>query len=338
MAVPRIREFITAVATLGFAAGVGFVVESVKTARDQYGPEARPMLATDSEQAPAETDSGILLAVEEIKLTSAGGTSILPLSTQETTITRVSAPASSLPELHRDALPMSAIRTEDCIMTAVAKPLPGAMVDVTMSAPCAANERLTVHHHGMMFTMATDANGSLGMVVPAIEEQAVFIMAFANGDGAVAHTTVPDLATYDRVAIQWYGAAGFQLHAREFGAGYGKPGHIWSGVAADKDVFSIGEHGSMATLGNTGMAGTLIAEVYSFPTGVAHRDGTINLSVEAEVTAENCGREIEAQSIERLHGGVLKRQDLLLAVPDCDTVGSFLVLNNLVADLKVVSN
>ena len=36
--------------------------------------------------------------------------------------------------------------------------------------------------------------------------------------------------------------------------------------------------------------------------------------------------------------GAMKTQDLTLAVPGCDAVGSFLVLNNLVTDLKVASN
>lgn len=335
----RIKEVITGVGTLGIAAGIGFAVESGETARDRYGLEGRPTLEFDGAQVPEQTDAGVLLAVQEIELTSAGGTGILPTPTRETTIKRVSAPATSLPELDRDAPPLSAIRTEDCVMTAFAKPLPGAMVDVTMSAPCARNERLTVHHHGLMFTMATDANGSLNMVVPAFKEQAVFIMAFANGDGAVAHTAVTDLANYHRVATQWRGEAGFQLHAREFGADYGKAGHIWSGgVAADMDALGSGKYGFMVTLGDADVAQSLVAEVYSFPAGMAKRDGTINLSVEAEVTAKNCGQEIEAQTIERLQAGALKTQDLMLAVPDCDAVGSFLVLNNLVSDLKVASN
>ena len=56
------------------------------------------------------------------------------------------------------------------------------------------------------------------------------------------------------------------------------------------------------------------------------------------MTASNCGREIEAQSLEIGPDGTLKTRNLTLSVPDCDAVGSFLVLNNLVSDLKVASN
>ncbi|WP_420014177.1 hypothetical protein [Tateyamaria sp.] len=216
--------------------------------------------------------------------------------------------------------------------------MPGAMVNLMLSAPCAANERLTIHHNGLMFTEATGADGMLDVVVPALTEQAVFIMAFSNGDGAVAQTVIDDLYGYDRVALQWRGQAGFQLHAREFGADYGATGHIWAGVEPDVAGMIGGQHGFLMQLGNRDVAQPLVAEVYTFPTSKTAQDGTIDLSVEAEVTTQNCGLEVEAQSIEMTENGNLKTQDLTLAVPGCDAVGSFLVLNNLVSDLKVASN
>jgi hypothetical protein len=62
------------------------------------------------------------------------------------------------------------------------------------------------------------------------------------------------------------------------------------------------------------------------------------LSVEAEVSELNCGQEIEAQSLQVGSDGKLKTRNLTLAVPDCDAIGNFLVLNNLLEDLKVARN
>ena len=62
-----------------------------------------------------------------------------------------------------------------------------------------------------------------------------------------------------------------------------------------------------------------------------------DFGIEVEVTALICGLEIEAQSLEVITGD-LKMRELSLSVPDCDTKGTFLVLNNLVEDLKVASN
>lgn len=342
VAMLRKKEIITVVGTLGIAVGVGFAMQSGDTAKERYGAAARPMAAfagTPAVPMSEQASADIFLEVEEIELTSASEGDILPALSKEASVLRVAAPAKSdLPELERDMPPRATPRVEDCVMAAIANPIAGAMVDLKMTAPCAVNERLTVHHNGMMFTATTDAEGSLNLVVPALTEQAVFILAFSNGDGAVAQTQVDDLENYDRVAVQWRGQAGFQLHAREFGADYGKPGHVWSGIASDVKALKSGEHGVLIQLGDSTVAEPLMAEVYTFPSGTTKQDGAINLSVEAEVTMNNCGLDIEAQSIEIIDNGSLKTQDLILAVPDCDAVGSFLVLNNLVSDLKVASN
>jgi len=329
----HMKEIVTAVGTLAIAVGIGFVMQSSEAAQERYGKSARP-ISIPAPEAPEETLNGNasadVLDVEDIELTSASEPA--PTSNADA-VQRVSAPADDVPP-ESDAL----AQTEQCAMTATATPTAAAMVNVTLDAPCADNERVTVHHNGMMFTETTDSDGGLSVTVPAMTEQAVFIIAFSNGDGAVAQTTVPDLGRYDRVALQWRGRAGFELHAREFGADYGQDGHVWTGAPQNAAGMVAGRNGFAMRLGDSLSAEPLIAEIYTFPSGMTERTGTIDLSVEAEVTNGNCGLEIEAQSLEMMGGGRMKTQDLSLSVPDCDAVGSFLVLNNLVSDLKVASN
>ena len=86
-------------------------------------------------------------------------------------------------------------------------------------------------------------------------------------------------------------------------------------------------------LGDGGTLAPQLAEI-NFPRA-AQRQGTIALSVEAEVSELNCGRDVSAQVLKLGPEYVLQTSDLLLSVPDCDAVGDFLVLNNLVDDLKV---
>jgi len=331
----RKKEIITAIGTLAIAAGIGFVMQSGETAKERYGAAGRPVPAPVTPQDIETGSAEVLLEVQQIELTSATEVSTVAIPGVEPNIQRVSAPAIvDLPNLEQDVAPL----TGACLIEAQADPLPGAMVNLSLNAPCAVNERLTIHHNGMMFTESTDNDGTLSTVVPALTEQAVFILAFSNGDGAVAQAKIDDLNGYDRVALQWRGQAGFQLHAREFGADYGTAGHVWAGVELDVVGMISGAHGSLMQLGNPAVAQPLMAEVYTFPTDMAVQDGTIDLSVEAEVTEANCGLEIEAQSIEMTDNGSLRTQNLTLAVPGCDAVGSFLVLNNLVSDLKVASN
>ncbi|NUH66889.1 hypothetical protein HTT03_16520 [Sulfitobacter sp. S0837] len=315
----RTKEILTTAGTLICAVAIGFVMQNSEAAEQRYG-DARPI-----------ADHGALLDVESITLTSGEFVNTIALPDTDAQLFKASAPQSlpPAPESHGAAVVAS------CDIEATARASEAAMVELSLEASCLPNERLTVHHNGMIFTETTDDEGQLNVTVPALAEQAVFILAFGNGDGAVAQTTVPDLADYDRVVLQWKGAAGFEIHAREFGADYGEEGHVWSGAPRDMAAAVTGKGGFLTRNGNTDVAEPLMAEVYSFPVSTATRDGDIALSVEAEVSQANCGLEIEAQALELRDQGEVTTRNLTLAVPDCDAVGNFLVLNNLLQDLKV---
>ncbi|MEO0402048.1 MAG: hypothetical protein AAF214_06700 [Pseudomonadota bacterium] len=338
----HMKEIVTAVGTLAIAVGIGFVMQSSESAKERYGTQARPDSIPDSvpavipgdETVTGNASADVLLQVQEIELTSASDSATAAVPSREASVQRVSVPANTDQPEPQDFLPLS----DACTVTAGAVASVGAMVHLTLDAPCAVNERLTIHHNGMMFTESTDDAGQVDLTVPALTQDAVFILAFANGNGAVAQVSVPDLAQYDRVVLQWRGRAGFELHAREFGANYGQAGHVWSGIDQDPTGLTTGETGFLMRMGNTQSPEPLMAEVYTFPSGMAAKSGTVDLSVEAEVTQTNCGVEIEAQSLEMMQGGQMKTRALTLSVPDCDAMGSFLVLNNLVSDLKVASN
>ncbi|WP_146590510.1 translocase [Puniceibacterium confluentis] len=231
-------------------------------------------------------------------------------------------------------------RTGDltCPVDLAATATAGAMVTLSLSAPCLGGERVTVHHNGLMFTEVTGKDGSLEVVVPALAQKALFIASFDNGDGAVASADVTSLGFYDRVALQWKGNTGLQLHAREFDAPYGGSGHIWNASTGDFAKTARGESGFLIQLGDAGSPDALLAEVYSFPVGTTESTGSIALSIEAEITADNCGTEVEAQSLELTGGGSMQVHDISLAVPDCDSIGDFLVLKKPLEDLTIASN
>ena len=324
------KSVLTAASTLAIALGIGFVMQKGETAQLLYGNNTPP--------AEAETETGeSVLDVQAIELTAADD---LPQAVEAPIIPKqdlvvlasVPTPELALPE-ETDAMPAE----PDCEISLDARPMKGAMVNLSLASPCQPNERLTVHHAGMMFTETTNENGGMNIVVPALQKEAVFIVAFAIGDGAVAQVEVDDLDAFDRTVLQWRGKNAFSLHAREFGADYGSDGHIWGGADRDLSGIASGDSGFMFQMGDVAAGEPLLAEVYTFPSSRSSKDGTIYLSVEAEVTDLNCGAEIEAQTLERQIDGSIKSQDLILSVPDCSAVGDFLVLNNLVSDLKVAA-
>lgn len=237
------------------------------------------------------------------------------------------------------ASPMKAPESaESCDIAMSGTEIAGALVKLSLEAPCLPNERLTMHHNGMMFTETTDDAGALDVVVPALAENAVFIASFSNSEGAVANVKMTTLDMFDRAVVQAEAFGSVGLHALEYGAGYEDAGHIWADAAGDIADAALGQGGFLLQLGNPDVTGATVAQVYTFPTGLAEQSGDVELSVEIEVTSMNCGHEIEAQALQVHAGSQPKVQTLDLTMPDCDAVGDFLVLKNLVNDLKVAAN
>lgn len=313
------RTFLISAATVACALGIGFLMQP-----SGHENPVMPVLDTS-----LQLSQDPVLTLEKMALTSARGS-----QAGET------APKYQVEISRQNPVPV-------CGMSAQADAMPGALVALQVSAPCRGNERVTVHHQGMMFTATLDVAGQLDLAVPALASTAVFIVepssvAAAVDDaggltpvappegGAVAIALVPDMARVDRIVLQWSGNSAFEVHAREFGAQYGEAGHIWHGADATSGA------GQVIRLGDSTQLAPRLVEVYSFQRDLSDVSGNIEISVEAEVTEINCGREISAQSL-RLSAGRMQTRDLVLAMPDCSALGDFLVLNNLVENLKIAA-
>lgn len=325
------RKITTVGGTIACALGIGYFMQQ-GDARSYPAPapaaKIEPVQNVELESVDPATD--VALDLEQITLTSAQpAEQPLPIPLQT---------ASVLPTGLSGVVADAALPVVGCDIAIDAKAGPLASVKLSVSAPCSRNERLTVHHNGMMFTETTDDAGKLGITIPALAKHAVFIVEFSNGEGAVAVADVPQLDEFDRIALQWAGNGGFQVHAREFGAAYGEKGHVWSGSAhlegAETDLTT---GGYVMRLGDAATLAPKLAEVYTFPSRRALKSGSVVLSVETEVTQANCGRDISAQTLELRGAESLHTRDLVLAMPDCSQIGDFLVLNNLVADLMIAS-
>lgn len=254
----KYRLFATGGLTALCALGIGYLMQMPP--RPAALPAPGLMQPEDMAAVPTESD----LALPAIL--GASAPDLETAAVPDMAVTRADiTPGLHLAGLTQDALPQPPADPDlphlGCALTAEARPLPDAMVALTLQAPCAPDQRLTVHHMGMMFTALTDAQGGLSLTVPALSEEALFILALATGEGAVAQTRVPDLAQVDRVVLQWSGDAGFQIHAREFGADYGTAGHVWAGSATRPGP----DHGQVMRLGADDTLSPRMAEIYSFP-------------------------------------------------------------------------
>lgn len=332
------KKLVLGIGTVAAAFGIGVVMQSV---------ESTPAL-------DAQIKSPEPFTVEDITLTASTGTRPAMLSTLMPAPT-IKAPERLMPPADTDGnlvLPVAA--TPDvlapgtgaapadnvasaCAIEMTATPGMAATVTLDLNAACLPEERFVVHHNGMMFSAMTDDAGQANLVVPALAERSVFIVSFDNGDGAVQQADVPDIGSYSRVVAQWRGEAGLGLHAREYEAEYFAPGHVHAAQSGSLDDADQGKSGVLQRFGAGSGPEPLMAEIYSYPVALARDAGTIALSLEAEITEANCDAEVDAQTLEIGPDSPLRVRDLTLYMPQCDAVGDFLVLKNLVGDMTLAA-
>ncbi|TNJ45577.1 hypothetical protein [Phaeobacter sp. B1627] len=292
---------LTVAATVVCALGTGLFMQK----RAELQRSADPYLPGES--GAADTAE---LVLQDVAFTSVGGSSFAPSEPDR-------QPGRTTPT---------------CPMEMNLTALPGALVQVEINAPCRAGERFGLHHAGMIITEGLDLAGHFTGAVPALTEYAVIIADFVSGSDLQSAIHVDELRAIDRVALQWQGGSGLELHALEFGAFYGEPGHVWRGSSADEGV------GRVLSIGDPDQAMPQMVQVYSLPTDQApHHESGVAISVEAEITTANCDRAWNAQLFEH-RAGRLSIRDLILTMPDCSATGDFLVLNNLVETLKIAAN
>ncbi|MCD1624933.1 hypothetical protein K7H22_02875 [Seohaeicola saemankumensis] len=350
----RIQNAILACATFFAALGIGFMMQSSPVAEMRYGHQAslgKPPMSLVVDQKLAE--DGPFSEISPSELTSIAYTSasseFVTSGRDARNTSRIAPERPTVASMGRDDLPESVILAAadggavhsgalTCVATLEARSVAAAMVDLTLDVPCEPNARVTLHHNGMMVSESTDMNGRLAVQMPALSQAAVYMASFASGRSAMAKAEVTSLDVYDRVVVQWQGPGELQIHALEFGADYGDEGHIWIGAPRDIADAALGKGGFVTRHGRIMPDLELQAQVYTFPSGTSATLGNVALTVETEVSADTCGRQLEGQALQITGGGALGVTDLTVDMPGCEAIGDFLVLKNLLQDLKIARN
>lgn len=208
-----------------------------------------------------------------------------------------------------------------------------AMISLSLVAPCHPNERVVLRHAGLAVTEMTTSNGSLFVAIPALEKSGAVEIRFADGTIAETAAEVPELASVRRFGVQWQGDDAFQVHAFENGASYGEPGDVTATNLKTPAPGMPTHDGFLTVLGDPMAPDPLFAQIYSYP---ADSGKQAEVVIEAAVTAKTCGRELIGETLSSI-GGAAKTTDLTLAMPECDGIGDYLVLNNLAPDLKITA-
>jgi hypothetical protein len=296
------RKAALAASALGIALGAGHLVQQdgeTRQARAEAPTAIVQLAATDPAPAPE------------------------PLPAPPAPVLADLAPRLPVPPVAATPAPPAATATApaaECGMTLAVSTGPRATLDVSLLAPCHPDARVVLRHAGLALTARTSQTGSLFLSLPALDSRGEVAVRFGNGQSVDTLAPV-DLTGIRRVAVQWQAADRFALNVYENGAEWGEPGHWSADIAPSATARPAG---SFAALGDPSVSLPMLAEVYTFPA-----DGTPALAtVEAKVTPATCGRELLGEALDSRDGRVTTA-DLTLAMPGCDAMGDFLVLNNL---------
>ena len=280
------------------------------------GPETAPQSLTAKPEALAPLPAAPVAA-----------TVVAPLAAP---VTALMAPVET-PVVQPPATQTSTVQACDATLDLLVEQ--NAMIGITLIAPCNPNQRVVLRHGGLAVTGQTTSTGALFTALPALESAGTVEASFADGTNIKGEISVPELAALRRFGVQWQSDDAFQVHAFEGGAGYGDAGHV-SAVDPHRPIPGLAARGGfLSLLGDATTANPLLAEIYTFP---ANPGADTEVVVEAAVTDATCGRELLAETLTSTGGSVFVT-DLTLAMPDCDAVGDYMVLKNLVLELNMAA-
>ncbi len=323
------RRYALSFATSSMAICIGFVMQTSEAA-----------VLTDEKSEAVSTRGARVNVPSHLMPATLSEDIALPAMPQERGF-GVALPGAPVLVAVADDLPVGILPAEEiapklrCRPVMEATPSAGALIDLSLFSDCHAGEQVSITHENLQFQALVPEQGLLRLSVPALAENAVVAAEFGNGDRVTTTTLVESLSFYDRILVQWRNFDGPELHAREFAAEYGSEGHVWREAARDVAALAGGRGGFLMRLGASDLPFTSTAEVYTFPTGIASKSGDVLISVEAEVTENNCGRQIVIQSSSLRQGQASDEHELTMQMPDCSAVGEFLLLKNLVKDLTI---
>lgn len=293
---------ISAAAAVAFAAA-----HTAETQKGQSAPQSLVFAAT--ERADAGSSTVVLGSGETVpKSASLTGTSHGRLA-ELVSITPVAATTSTPGADHcRPRMELSAA--------------PGAMILLSLSAPCNRNERIIVRHSGLSFTARTEPSGGARMLIPALKPEALVAVYLADAHLVLGKVAVPEASSYARYAISWEWPADLELRATD-------GDKVLVGMAASFG----GEAQRVISLGVSDVQAPVMAHVYS----VLGPDlGSVDLTGELRITPASCGRTLRLETVYSAEGQATV-QEQAVAVPLCGTAGDILLLKNLGADLKLAA-
>ncbi|MDB5659044.1 MAG: hypothetical protein JWS10_1659 [Cypionkella sp.] len=347
MAADMKRRLARGVAVITIALGAGHLVQSMSekpmAARNASNQPANTQLLEQPKHIErlAATDMAVALPVKKIavamlpKATDAAKLQLTVMAPKPASPVTMVMPVSVQPS-HIDAtVPAVPLKTgsDPCPVALNLASSENALIEVNLLSPCHASERVVVKHAGLTFTAKTSPKGALLTDLPALVQNAEVEVMFKDNTSVSAKVLVPELASLRRFAVQWQQDDAFQLHAFEDTSEFGGAGDVSASMPHAPATGVPAKGGFMTVLGDASTTLPMLAQVYTYPKNTTTKP---EILIEAAVTKATCGREMLGQTLLTTAGAV-KISDMSLEMPDCNAVGDYLVLKNLVPDMTIAS-
>lgn len=220
-----------------------------------------------------------------------------------------------------------------CEVFLVATPAPAAMLEVSVYAPCDRGQQAEMSHAGLSFDTHIGEDGQLMVQIPALSQEASVVLTFADGRVHTDSTSVDDVSMYERAVLQSRAPAYLGLNAYEFGAAFGDTGHVHMQNAREPGV-----SGFLSVLGDPTLENGQMAQVYTYPIGISQNSDAVTLEIEAAISEASCGHMVEASAIGVQGGMIVQERAINMTMPDCDGVGGYVILQDVLPEQSVAMN
>ncbi len=206
--------------------------------------------------------------------------------------------------------------------------LPAAHMAISIKATdCRANEPVTIEYAGARFVRQLDEAGELSFTLDCFAgTSSKVLISFADGARGAIDVTARDLGRVSKVAVIWKAPVNLDLHAFEYAASYGEPGHVWAASPSSPNdawekTLATGRGHGFITAADGNAEGDKY-EVYTFWHHEEQTSGAIEMAVDFESRGDTpsgdmCGNgplsqvAFEVVMLSR-HGEVTRQQAMML--------------------------
>lgn len=211
------------------------------------------------------------------------------------------------------------------------KALPAGRIEINLKSLCLSGRNVTFTYASHQFVRAVGSNGELQFVLDLFEGAAPLALKLPDGATTPVDLSGVDFKGVSKVAVLWSTPVNLDLHAQEYLASRGSPGHVWANSPGSLDQSQAAARDGNKSRGFIGMSddgqgeGTH-AEVYSFLHNPNQRNGSVTLIIDYETRGDvpsgrYCGdgdlARIEVQVVRLRPGGRVEKETVRFGAVPC---------------------